>query len=227
LTLFDLIALVLIALSCLAGYSRGGVRELVSAVAVTLSLVIAVYALPFTGPVIRKIVHPGWAGTIVAVGLVFLVAFITVRLAGHWLSQILAEREVLGAFNRLVGLGVGLIRGLLFLGVFVLIFNAVTPRELMPAWIAEAKIYPVADLSAKLIRVFLPRSLAFSTGLTRNITDKVTEDMTAPDIRNSSSYDPIPSDPAPLSLSVRTAYIRLATPHIPATALPVVVSTMD
>eukprot|EP01042_Synura_sphagnicola_P020715 gene20715-26309_t len=62
-TLFDMMVLGLLVLSGFEGYRKGGVRELIGVTGFTLSLLIAVYALPFVAPAFGKMVKHEWAGS--------------------------------------------------------------------------------------------------------------------------------------------------------------------
>lgn len=174
-TLFDLIAVVILLVSGLVGFARGAVRELVTVFAFTLAAVAAVYLLPFSGPLFRDLVKPAWASTAAAVVAVFVIAYILLRLAGHWMSARLHARAALGTVDRTIGLGFGVVRALVFLGVFYLIFNLATPPELVPKWISNGKLYPLARVSAQALQSVAPDGLGgadrFGPALGRVVED--------------------------------------------------------
>ena len=89
----------------------------------------------------------------------FVVAYIAFRLLGHYVTSRLHAQAVLGTVDRSIGLGFGLIRALVFLGVFYLVFNLATPPELVPSWITNGKLYPLARVSARALQTVAPRSL--------------------------------------------------------------------
>ncbi len=158
-TLFDLITIVILLVSGLVGFTRGAVRELVTVFAFTLAALAGVFLLPLSGPVMRSIMGPPWAAAAAAVVLVFIIAYIALRLMGHWATSQLHAQAALGAFDRSVGLAFGVVRALVFLGVFYLVFNLATPPELMPRWIADAKLLPLARVSAHAIQTFAPEGM--------------------------------------------------------------------
>lgn len=164
-TLFDIIAIAILLISGLIGFSRGAVRELVTVFAFTLAAMAALYLLPMVGPLVAERVKPGWAANAVAVVGVFLAAFIALRVAAHVLIQRLHETAALGTIDRTIGLGFGILRALVFLGVFYLAFNVATPPELLPRWISQAKLYPLARGSAEVLRVVLPKAWAERSAL--------------------------------------------------------------
>jgi membrane protein required for colicin V production len=158
-TLFDVIALVVLLVSGLVGFSRGAVRELVTVLAFGLSALAAVFMMPLAGPIARRTISSDWAANALAVVVVFVIVYILLRLAGSWVTARLHSQAALGTLDRTVGLGFGLLRALIFLGVFYLVFNAATPPELTPRWIADAKLLPVAKASSEAIQTLAPRGM--------------------------------------------------------------------
>lgn len=158
-TLFDLIAVLIVLVSALVGFTRGAVRELVTVFAFTLAALAAVYLLPFAGPVFRNLMKPQWVGTAASVVVVFLVAYVLLRLAGHLITRRLHSEAALGTVDRVIGLVFGVVRALVFLAVFYLVFSVATPAELTPPWIANARILPLARVSAEALGSLAPKSL--------------------------------------------------------------------
>jgi membrane protein required for colicin V production len=186
-TLFDLIAIIILLVSGLVGFTRGAVRELVTVFAFTLAALAGVFLLPLSAPLVRSIVSPPWAATAAAVVVVFVIAYVALRLAGHWVTSHLHSQAALGAVDRTIGLGFGVLRALVFLGVFYLVFNLATPPELMPRWIADAKLLPVAQASAKAIQAVAPEGLKVAGGLRPMLEGAVRGD----DAARNTSGDPI------------------------------------
>ena len=94
-TLFDLIALMILGVSVLVGFVRGALREVATVVAFVAAVAIAILALRVTGPIARATVHPAWAATAVALVLVFLASYIVIRvLASGLMRGVHSERTV-------------------------------------------------------------------------------------------------------------------------------------
>ncbi len=174
-TLFDLIALCIILGSALIGFVRGAIREVMTILAFFLAALIAIFALRFTGPLGRKLIDPDWAATALAVVLSFVLAYIALRLSGSYLTKKVHDIETLGALDRSVGVGFGLLRALVLLGVFYLVFNAATPPERVPRWISHAALYPLAKLSATGLRALAPEGSAVADRLGPSLEKAVRE----------------------------------------------------
>ena len=111
-------------------------------------------------------------GAVAALVAGFVVSFILINLLGEWVSKQI-DNSAFGGFDRAVGLGFGVVRGLIVMGLFMLAFNALVPRSLAPAWITTAKLYPLANAAANMEAALAPKGFAFSDGITHTVTDRV------------------------------------------------------
>jgi membrane protein required for colicin V production len=172
-TFFDGLAVIILVISSLWGFFRGGAREIVSAFSVLVAGLIALLALPITGKIGRTILDPDWAGTVAAVVVVFVFVGLMLRLVAAWLSQSLQEHDHLGGADRMAGLGFGLLRGLVFLGIIHLMLYAATPAGRIPHWYRGAMVYPAAKASAKVLQLVLPTWAKFADKVAPAVEDSV------------------------------------------------------
>ena len=174
-TQFDLIALLILGVSGLIGFARGALRELTTIVAFVAAAAIALLALRFTGPVARHLLHPAWVGNVAALLAGFLISYIAIRVVGAGITRSVHEVHALGGIDRVAGLGIGLIRGFVVLGVFQMVFSAATPRERMPQWISHAALYPAATDSARALKTLEPAGLTLAGKLAPTLKQAVAE----------------------------------------------------
>lgn len=158
-TQFDFLALALLLVSAAVGFARGAAREMLTVLSFLFAAMIALFGLRFSGPPARAAINPDWAANVVAVVGVFLVAYILLRLLGAGLARRIKETQVVGAFDRTVGLGFGLIRALIILGAFNLLFTAATPPERVPTWISGAVLYPLTVAAGRVLTTFAPKGV--------------------------------------------------------------------
>ena len=189
--IFDIIILTIVAISAGMGFYQGAVREMVAAVSFTVAAIASVYGLRFTGPIAQGFIHPDWMGTVSALVLSFIVIFAGLKLLGASVSQGIRDIPILGALDRSVGLCFGLLRAFIFLGAFNLAFNAATPDNLMPSWMAESKLYPLTETAGALMKVFAPKGLGAADQITPALTRAVLEGSVNPkrDSDDRSGYD--------------------------------------
>jgi membrane protein required for colicin V production len=155
-TLFDFIAIGILLVSGLIGFVRGAAREVITVAAFVLAVVLALVALRLSGPIARHAIHPAVLANAIAFLAVFALAYVLLRVTGSLLVRRIQQTEALGTVDRTIGVGFGLVRALVVLGVFYLAFNAATPADRVPQWIKAAKLYPVADASGHMLMKLEP-----------------------------------------------------------------------
>ena len=160
-TLFDIVILVILGVSALVGLSRGAMREMTNVAAFVLAVFVAVFGLRFSGPFAAHNVHPAWAANIVAIGGVFLVAYIVLRIIGGILTGSVRGSPGVGPLDRILGLGFGLVRGLVMVGLITMVLGTAFGDH-MPHGVVDAKLYPLAAASATMLKAVAPRISPFA-----------------------------------------------------------------
>jgi membrane protein required for colicin V production len=191
-SLFDVIILLILACSALIGFVRGALREVMTVLAFVGAVAAALFALRVTGPLARQIMDPDWAGTVAALLIVFVAVYILIRVAGAGLQN-RVHQTALGSVDRTIGLGFGLLRGLVAIGVFHLVFHAATPADRVPQWISDAALYPLSKTCAKALSQLAPEGSAVAGRLGPHLGDAVRK----------GSEDPVAGDaPADLTTEI-------------------------
>lgn len=179
-TAFDLAALLILVVSALIGFSRGAVREIITLVAFTVAAVIAIFLLPFTGPLMRHVMHPAWAGAAAAVVVVFVIAYVAVRVLGAAITTHL-HASSFGVINRAGGAVFGAARAVVLLAAFALVFNAVTPKDVQPKWIVGGFTWPLSRAAGQGLASVAPHGLRIAGGLGRSMGEGVKKGFSASD----------------------------------------------
>jgi membrane protein required for colicin V production len=183
-TKFDIIVLVLLAISAGVGFLRGAIREIAALVALVAAALLSTFGLPVFGPVFRKLVHPEWLGTAAALVVVFGVTYVALRLIGAGIARQVHASGGLSGLDRSLGLLIGLGRGLIVMGALYLMFNAATPQDLRPRWITESTTWPTARNMGRLLEQLAPKGLDMAGRLKPAFDRAVTDgsrDTTATD----------------------------------------------
>lgn len=171
-SLFDIIAGLVLILSALLGLARGATREVTTVIAFLLAAVISVFGLRFTGPIAQHMVATPWMANIAAIVVLFVAAYTVLRLIGGVLTRGV-QQTALSGLDRGLGGGIGLARGLIAVGAFVLLINAAIPPERMPDWITGARLYPIANASAGLLRAFAPQGWKLASGVAPTVAKDI------------------------------------------------------
>ena len=158
-TQFDLIVAVLLLLSAGVGFLRGAIREVAAMVALVAAVFLAIYGLPGAAPLVGHFIHTRWLAAAAALLGVFLITYGLLRLMGAGVAQQVQKTRVLGTLDRMIGLGIGVARGLVVLGGLYLMFNSATPQDLRPHWITGSLSWPVAEKMGGLIEAVAPKGL--------------------------------------------------------------------
>jgi membrane protein required for colicin V production len=173
LTLFDLIALAILAVSALIGLARGALREVTTIIALIVAAFVAVFGLRFVGPIARAAIHPGWLGNVTALLVVFLTVYVALRVISAGMIRSLHSTRTLGLLDRLVGAGFGVVRWLIVLGVLNIGVHLAPSAAGLPGWIANAKLYPLSERCADVIRAVAPKGSQLAHRLTPEIEKAV------------------------------------------------------
>ena len=159
-TVFDLICLAILAASAWLGYVRGGARELITVVAFIIAVVVAILGLRITGPIARHLIHIGFLANALAILVVFALVYAGLRLAGRRLTQRIPGADAGGRADRLIGVGFGLVRGVVALGVLYMLFTVATPPERTPHWVKHAALYPLSKAAGRVLIALAPEGSA-------------------------------------------------------------------
>ena len=131
-TLFDYAVIATVSISCILGVLRGGLRELLG----LTSWIIAFVAAQALGGLAAPLLPPTFGTPAVRAVVAFVGVFLLTLLAVGIASTILVtmlRRAGLGTADRLLGLGIGLLRGLLVCVVAVMIAG-LTSIPKFPEW---------------------------------------------------------------------------------------------
>jgi membrane protein required for colicin V production len=156
-SLFDLAAGLVLLISALVGWFRGGAREVATVAALVAAAVTALFALRYTGPIARHAIHTPWLANIAAILIVFVAVYVLLRIIAAAISRRVQRTSGLSGVDHMAGAGFGVARALVILGLVNLTITAVTPPERMPDWISGAALYPVSAVSARALKAFAPQ----------------------------------------------------------------------
>jgi membrane protein required for colicin V production len=187
-TLFDVAVILVLLASGTIAFIRGATREVTTVLAFIAAVVIAVFGLRFTGPLARHAIHTPWIANTVAALLLFIFAYIVLRVIGGAITRQVRQTEALSSLDRILGLGIGVLRGVVIVGAFTLLINAATPAERMPAWISKAKTYPAATQAANVLKAVAPEGMRMAHTVEPVMQDAVKAGAT-PDGKTGPGYD--------------------------------------
>jgi membrane protein required for colicin V production len=158
LTALDVVVLLLIGLGGLAGLARGFVTEILSLFAWVAALFAVHFIYPFARPLAVHLTGTSAGGSILAFAGIFIIAFLIFRSVAQQLGS-RTRNSIIGPFDRLLGLGFGLFKGLIGAAVIYLVlgfgYDVIDAGGLRPAWIESGRTKPLLELTSKTMVEFV------------------------------------------------------------------------
>jgi membrane protein required for colicin V production len=173
---FDLAAGLVLIVSALVGWIRGGTREVATVAAFVLAAVAGFYALRISGPIMGHVIHTPWLANVAAILIVFVAVYILLRVIASALTRRIHQTSALGGLDRIIGVGFGLLRALVLLGLASLAITAITPPERMPKWISGAMLYPLSSASAQTLKAFAPQGVKLARQVAPVVGHAISDD---------------------------------------------------
>jgi len=137
------------------GFVRGFVHEVISILAwiVGIAMLKLFHTQLWTGLENTFHMSPA-AGAVLAFAILFIPSFVLVKLVARSLGGRTRRSPVLGPFDRVLGGGFGLLKGLLGATLFFLLANLATdmvygPQADRPGWMTRSRTYPLLNASGR------------------------------------------------------------------------------
>ncbi len=151
----DILVLTLIAIGAMLGFRRGFVAEALSLVAWAAAIGAVKFGHAATTEALGGFMSSASGASVLAAVMLFGITFVVVKIVAQRLGD-RTRRSILGPFDRMLGLGFGVLKGLL--GA-TLIFMAVAfgsdiiraDGQSRPGWMTEARAYPLLRASSDAI----------------------------------------------------------------------------
>ncbi|QGN53321.1 CvpA family protein [Novosphingobium sp. Gsoil 351] len=148
---FDIIVLLIVGITAIAGFMRGFAQEVLALVAWILAL-LAIYYFHSTLTLgLSRYVASETGAAVLAFSLLLLVPYATVKFASKWVGQA-SRTSVLGPIDRLLGFGFGAIKGtiivVLAFSILVLGYDTVWGPTGRPDWISLSRSYPFVNAAS-------------------------------------------------------------------------------
>ena len=158
LTAFDIVVGLIVVIAALAGLARGFVGEIVSLLAWAAGIAAVRFFYTPAKAIAVHLVGTETGAAILALVVLFLAAFILVRIIGGKLSAG-TKASIVGPVDRVLGFGFGAGKGVLAAAlIFILVnltFDTVDPGEPTPEWITKARTAPTLAMISKALVDFV------------------------------------------------------------------------
>ena len=156
-TALDVFVFLLLIGGAAVGFVRGFVHEVISLLAwiVAIAMLKLFHTQLWSGLEATFHTNPA-AGAVLAFALLFIPSFLLVKLLARSVGGKTRRHAVLGPFDRTLGGGFGLLKGLLGATLFFLLANLATdmvygPQADRPQWMTKSRTYPLLNASGRAI----------------------------------------------------------------------------
>ena len=156
-TALDVFVFLLLIGGAAIGFVRGFVHEVISIFAwiVGIAMLKLFHSQLWTGVENSFHTSPA-AGAVLAFAILFVPSFLLVKLLARSLGGRTRRSPVLGPFDRVLGGGFGLLKGLVGATLFFLLANLATdmvygPQADRPQWMTKSRTYPLLNASGRAI----------------------------------------------------------------------------
>ena len=152
---FDLFALLILFASGVMALMRGFVREALTVTAFVAAALASLWTRPVFAGLFQGLTGSALMANLIAITLVFIVVYLAVSFVTNSLQKNVKSGEDVTTINRTLGFVFGVARGLVLLGLLVLVFKSAMPGA-QPPWLTQARVYPLADTTAQLLSHLAP-----------------------------------------------------------------------
>jgi membrane protein required for colicin V production len=156
-TALDVFVFLLLIGGAAVGFVRGFVHEVVSLLAWVVAIaVLKLFHGQLWGGIETSFGTSSPAAAVLAFAILFVPSFLIVKLVARHLGGRTRRSPVLGPFDRVLGGGFGLVKGLLGATLFFLLANLATdlaygPKADRPEWMSKSRTYPLLFASGRAI----------------------------------------------------------------------------
>ncbi|MDP3676868.1 MAG: CvpA family protein [Novosphingobium sp.] len=148
---FDIIVLLIVAVTAVAGFMRGFVQEVLALVAWILAVLAIYYFHAILTLGLTSWVASATGAAVLAFALLLLVPYAIVKFASKWVGTA-TRNSVLGPIDRLLGFGFGAIKGIIIVvlgfSILVLGYDTTWGPQGRPDWISLSRSYPFINAAS-------------------------------------------------------------------------------
>src|SRR5215510_3905909 len=156
-TALDVFVFLLLIGGAAVGFVRGFVHEVISLAAWVVAIaMLKLFHTQLWGGIESSFKTSSPAAAVLAFAILFLPTFVIVKLLARSLGGRTRRHSVLGPFDRVLGGGFGMLKGLLAVTLFFLLANLATdmvygPQAERPEWMRKSTTYPLLFASGRAI----------------------------------------------------------------------------
>jgi membrane protein required for colicin V production len=104
---------------------------------------------------LREYVSPEWLADVAVIVGVFMIILIPLSYVSFRFTETVKQTEI-GPVDRALGFVFGVGRGLVVVGLVYIVFSILVPLQNHPAWLTEARLFPVVENTSNVLLSLVP-----------------------------------------------------------------------
>jgi membrane protein required for colicin V production len=154
-TFIDFLIVLVIVVSAAYAAWRGFISETLTIFEWIAAAFACLYIGPYLIPMMRSLFSQPWLASLLAYASVFLAVFIPLAFLSHRISEGVKNSPI-GPLDRAAGLGFGILRGLVIVGLAYLAFTYFVPIREHPRWLTQAELLPMVQNTSEVLLSVVP-----------------------------------------------------------------------
>ncbi len=154
-TIVDLLIACVILVSAVYAALRGLLRETLSIFSWALAAYLTLRLFPSFRPMLREYIAPEWLADVAVIVGVFMIILIPLSYVSYRFTETVKQTEI-GPVDRALGFVFGVGRGLVVVGLVYIVFSILVPLQNHPAWLTEARLFPVVENTSDVLLSLVP-----------------------------------------------------------------------
>jgi membrane protein required for colicin V production len=156
-TALDVFVFLLLIGGAAIGFVRGFVHEVISLFAWIVAIaMLKLFHTQLWQGLTGTVTDSPTAAAVIAFAVLFVPSFVIVKLLARAIGGKTRRHRLLGPFDRVLGGGFGMLKGLLAVTLFFLLANLATdmvygPKADRPLWMTRSRTYPLLNASGRAI----------------------------------------------------------------------------
>jgi membrane protein required for colicin V production len=154
-TTVDVVIAAVILVSAAYAALRGLLRETLSIFSWALAAYLTLRLFPGFQPMLREYIAPDWLADVAVIIGVFMIILIPLSYVSFRFTETVKQTEI-GPVDRALGFVFGVGRGLVVVGLAYIVFSILVPLQNHPAWLTQARLFPVVENTGDVLLSLLP-----------------------------------------------------------------------
>jgi len=190
LNLFDYLLIAIVGLSMVISLWRGFVREMISMIGLIAAFLVATRTSGWAGDQLDGVISNDTVADVVGFGLIFILIVVIVAMIGAVIRRLMIAAD-LTATDRTLGLLFGLARGVLLIGLGMLIYTSM--ERPTASFVKKSVLSPYAMELGNMLGQAIPPDYPFSRQSKWTVLKKKVSDMLPNDGLNESDREKLQS----------------------------------